>query len=645
MDENHRLKLPDDLKKLTPAESKVLSEKIRSFLVKNVSHTGGHLSSNLGVVELTIAIYQEFNLPKDKLIFDVGHQSYVHKILSGRASAFTTLRQEGGISGFPKRSESEYDAFGAGHASTSISAAYGMAKARDLQHEDYEVVCVIGDGSMTGGMVYEAMNNAGKDKTRMIVILNDNKMSIGQNVGALASHLNSLRTRRGYLVSKHLVKSGVSKYPVLKPAYDALNHLKRKVKYLLLDGIIFEEMGFTYLGPVDGHDIQAVREVLRQAKRLKEPVFIHVLTQKGKGYEPAEAEPGVFHGVGAFDQTSGKALEECPCTWTDLFGEKICEIAGCDSKMVAITAAMRDSTGLKDFPDEKRIFDVGIAEEHAVTFAAGLAAGGMKPWVCIYSTFLQRAYDQMIHDVCLQKLPVVFCLDRSGIVGEDGETHQGVFDLSYLTSIPNLVVMAPSTPEELGMMMDFASAYDGPVAIRYPKGKPYIESVKDVLPNLETPEVVLGKAVRVQTSRPSAATAKDAIQAAEPNTSAAAAQGRRTIVLSLGDRLGSVLEACRDFEEETGNRPAVVDLRFAAPLDDELMKDLVNYDRILMVEEGVRSGSMSEHILSRLEEANYQGKAKALTLPDAFIPQGKRKDLLHRYGLDAEGVLEALRNL
>ena len=449
---------PADLKQLSLTESKQLAAEIREFLLHHISKTGGHLSSNLGVVELTIALHQVFDTPTDQIVWDVGHQAYVHKILTGRRDRFDTLRQKDGLSGFPKMEESPYDAFNTGHATTSISAAYGIAKARDVLGKTYEVVAVIGDGSMTGGMAYEAMNNAGKDKTKLIIILNDNEMSISRNVGSMSSHLNRLRTRRSYLLGKRGIRRAAEKFPVLRPAYAAVNFVKNKAKYLFVKGILFEELGFTYLGPVDGHDIHDLTQVLQQAKAVNGPVVVHVKTVKGKGYTPAERNAARYHGVSAFEVETGDALCENQESWSDVLGEELTWMARRDPRVVAVTAAMPQGTGLdklaKHMP--QRLYDVGIAEEHAVTFAAGMAKAGLRPVVAIYSSFLQRSYDQILHDVCLPRLPVILAIDRSGVVGEEGETHQGIFDIAYLSHMPGLTIMAPSGKGELRHMLQFA---------------------------------------------------------------------------------------------------------------------------------------------------------------------------------------------
>src|SRR5574344_1453487 len=474
-----KINKPNDIKKIAPEDYQALAEEIRQFLIEKISHTGGHLGSNLGVVELTMALHLSLNLPEDKLIFDVGHQSYTHKLLTGRREGFDELRKFGGMSGFPKRRESCCDAFDTGHSSTSISAGLGLVKARDLQNQHFTVVSVIGDGALTGGMAYEALNNAAKLETNFIIILNDNNMSISENVGGISKYLQSIRTAVGYQDFKMNLQDFLMKNMPNKKGekvVDSLKRFKSSFKQLIVPGMFFEDMGITYLGPVDGHDVNAVAKMIREAKNIKHSVLIHVCTKKGNGYLPAERHPARFHGTGPFDVETGLLLnKQSKADYTDVFATVMIKLAARNDKVVAITAAMPDGTGLKRFrniyPD--RFFDVGIAEEHAVTFAAGLAAGGLRPIVAIYSSFLQRAYDQVLHDVCIQNLPVIFAIDRAGIVGADGETHQGIFDLSYLSSIPNMHIMAPKNKWELSDMMKYAVEFPAPVAVRYPRGEAY----------------------------------------------------------------------------------------------------------------------------------------------------------------------------
>ena len=476
---------PADVKALSLDELKQLAEEIRQFLISVISKTGGHLAPNLGVVELSLALHRVFSTPEDKIVFDVGHQSYIHKIITGRREQFPTLRQYGGLSGFPKRSESEHDAFGTGHSSTSISAALGMAVARDLQGKDYNVVAVIGDGSMTGGMAFEALNNAGTLHKKMIVVLNDNEMSISKNVGAMSEYLYQLRTGETYNKIKHDIEGWLKNMEFGTDVLKAIRRLKGSVKYLMVPTSIFEELGFTYLGPVDGHDLQGLTEVLQAAKKIDGPVLVHVLTKKGKGYKPAEESPNKFHGTGPFEIATGKKIANpnAPITYTEVFGKTLTELANEDKEIIGITAAMPDGTGMSTFAKAhpERFFDVGIAEQHAVTSAAGAAAAGMKPVAAIYSTFLQRAYDSVLHDICMQKLHVTLCLDRAGLVGDDGYTHHGVFDYAYLRSMPEMTIMAPKDDNELRHMLKTAVDYDGPVSVRYPRGSGVGSAVLETL--------------------------------------------------------------------------------------------------------------------------------------------------------------------
>ena len=472
-----QIKQSSDIKKLTEEDYPVLAQEIRQFLIEKISHTGGHLASNLGVVELTMALHLAFDLPKDKIIWDVGHQAYTHKLLSGRKAGFDELRQFGGMSGFPKRAESPYDAFDTGHSSTSISAGLGIAQAREIQGEDYSVISVIGDGALTGGMAYEALNNAAQLKKNFIIVLNDNKMSISENVGGMSRYLSSVRTKESYAELKKGVDRALSAIPVVgKSLSYGLYLAKNGVKQFFVPGMLFEDMGITYLGPVDGHNVPELVRTLKEAKRVRHAVLVHVITKKGKGYAPAEKNPARFHGVDPFDIATGQPLKKKQYpSYTEVFSKKICELAGENRKIVAVTAAMPDGTGLtrfsKKFPD--RFFDVGIAEAHAVTSAAGMASAGLKPVVAVYSSFLQRGYDQILHDVCLQKLPVLFAIDRAGLVGSDGETHQGIFDISFLSLVPGMTIMAPKNRWELEAMLEFGVNFEGPLAIRYPRGEAY----------------------------------------------------------------------------------------------------------------------------------------------------------------------------
>ena len=603
---------PEDIRNLSTAESAQLAQEIRTFLVDSVSETGGHLSANLGVVELSIALHQVFNTPTDKIVWDVGHQAYTHKILTGRKDQFSTLRQKDGLSGFPKAEESEYDVFDTGHASTSISAAYGLAKARDRKGEDYAVVAVIGDGSITGGLAYEAMNNAGKDKTHFIVVINDNGMSISRNVGSMPLHLSWLRTRQGYLRGKRSIKKAVKRFPILRPLYRAADFIKNKTKYLFVKGILFEELGFTYLGPVDGHDIRELKAVLTQAKSVGEPVVVHVKTTKGKGYELAEKNPERYHGIGQFDKTTGEELAIKQETWSDTFGSEVTKLGKQDPAVAVVTAAMPLGTGLDHFAEEMpdQFYDVGIAEEHAVTFAAGLAKGGLKPFVAIYSSFLQRAYDQILHDVCLPQLPVVFAIDRAGAVGEDGETHQGVFDLAYLSHIPGMTVLAPSDKNELKTMLQFAYELKRPVAIRYPRG---------IVPqptNRDNEPIEYGKSRIIQ-------------------------RGSKVAILAVGICLEEAAKAAVQMEAE-GQKPSLVDVRFVAPMDETMLRwALTEHEQVIVIEDHVYTGGYGMRVAALAAKLGSKAEIKPLSLPDQFLAQDTRRHILEHYGLTAEGILTA----
>ena len=556
-----KINSPADVKKLSVPQLEQLAKEIRQLLISVISHTGGHLAPNLGVVELTLALHKVFNTPEDKIIFDVGHQAYIHKIITGRREQFPTLRQYGGLSGFPKRSESEHDAFGTGHSSTSISAALGMACARDLQGEDYNVVAVIGDGSMTGGMAFEALNNAGMLHKKMIVVLNDNEMSISKNVGAMSEYLYQLRTGETYNKIKNDIEGWLKNMEFGSDVLKAIRRLKGSVKYLMVPTSIFEELGFTYLGPVDGHDLEGLLDVLQAAKKIDGPVMVHVLTKKGKGYKPAEESPNKFHGTGPFDIATGKKITNpnAPVSYTEVFGKTLTKLADTDDKIVGITAAMPDGTGLNIFAEAHKdhFFDVGIAEQHAVTAAAGMAAAGMKPVAAIYSTFMQRAYDSIMHDICMQKLHVTLCLDRAGLVGDDGYTHHGVFDYAYLRSIPNMTIMAPKDENELQHMLKTALDFDGPVSVRYPRG-----SGVGVALDTQWQDLPIGKAEVLRT-------------------------GKDVCFWAIGSMVQTALDAAELLEAQ-GISAGVVNMRFAKPLDVELLREHAqSYGKIITLEEGV----------------------------------------------------------
>lgn len=608
---------PDDVKKLNETELRELAEEIRSFLIEKISHTGGHLASNLGVVELTIALYLAFDLPKDKIIWDVGHQSYTHKILSGRKDDFDGLRQYGGLSGFPKRKESPFDAFGTGHSSTSISAGLGMAQGRDVLGEEYSIVSVIGDGALTGGMAYEALNNAARLKKNFIIVLNDNKMSISENVGGISRYLSNLRADEGYNLLKKNVAGTLAKVPMIgNDLVDTLLRTKNSIKQFLIPGMWFENMGITYLGPVDGHDVKGLAKIFSEAKKINHAVLIHVMTKKGKGYRPAERNPSSFHGVEPFDIETGKPLgQKLYPSYTDVFSREICKIAETNEKLVAVTAAMPDGTGLKRFSRlyPQRFFDVGIAEEHAVTSAAGMAAAGLKPVVVVYSSFLQRAYDQIVHDVCIQNLPVLFCVDRAGLVGSDGETHQGIFDLTYLSSIPNMSVIAPKNLWELREMLQFAVDYEGPMAIRYPRGQAY-RGLKEFLAPVEYK--------------------KSEILYDEDSIA----------LLAVGSMV-STAEHIRTKLKEEGHSCTLVNGRFIKPVDTDVVDYLArNHRCIVTLEENVLRGGYGERITDYVQKHYPAIRVVNIALPDAYVEHGNVSKLRSDLGIDSDSILIKLKN-
>lgn len=617
----HKIVSPADLKGLGETDRKQLADEIRATIIDTVSRTGGHLASNLGAVELAIALHTVFDSPKDKIIWDVSHQSYAHKLLTGRREEFSTLRQGGGISGFTRRDESEHDAFGTGHASTSISAALGLAKARDLRRSDESVVAVIGDGSLTGGLALEGLNNAEQLDTDVIVILNDNKMSISENVGALALHLSKLRITPLYKRVETRAKEMVEKMPAGKTIARTAEGINHGVTHLLgaKSGIIFEELGFTYLGPIDGHNTELLIEVMESARKLKGPKLIHVITKKGKGYEFAENNSRVFHGIPGFDVTDG-IIEKGSghVSYTKAFSETLVELAANDERVVAITAAMPDGTGLTSFAEAypERFFDVGIAEEHAVTFAAGLAAGGLRPVVAMYSTFLQRAYDQIIHDVCLQNLPVVFAIDRAGLVGEDGPTHHGAFDLSFLRHIPRLVVAAPKDTIELRDLLATALTHDGPMAIRYPRGGgPCAYEPRDAS------ILSIGQAEKLR-------------------------QGNDAAIISLGSTVYPSLEAARLLEED-GVGVEVINARFAKPLDEQMIISVLERGLpILVVEDNSIIGGFGSAVLELVSSNGYSPAAvRRLGIPDAFVEHDSPEALWEKMGINATGIASAVKSM
>ncbi len=606
---------PKDIKALSWEELDVLGQEIRQFLIEKISATGGHLASNLGVVELTMAIYRTFDLPEDKVIWDVGHQAYTHKILSGRKD-FDDLRQFGGISGFPKRAESPCDSFNTGHSSTSISAGLGMAIGRDLRGEDYHVISIIGDGALTGGMAYEALNNAARINKNFIIILNDNNMSISENVGGISKYLSGIRTGAGYNDLKRQITDLLEKIPVAGPRMiRRISMIKQGLKQLLIPGMLFEDMGITYLGPVDGHDVKQLSRVLNEAKRLDHAVLVHVLTKKGKGYAPAEKNPSAFHGVNPFDISTGKPKKaKTAPSYTDIFSKKLVELAGRDKRIVAITAAMPDGTGLTRFKNEfpDRFFDVGIAEQHAVTSAAGMAAAGMRPVVAVYSSFLQRGFDQILHDVCIQNFPVVFAVDRAGLVGSDGETHQGIFDLSYLTCIPNMAVLAPKNRWELEKELEFAFQYPGPIAIRYPRGEGY-QGLKEYQAPVE---FCRGELI---------------------------SEGEDIALLAVGSMV-STAEHIRDKLKEEGYDLTLANGRFIKPIDVKLVDRLAaTHDCIVTLEENVLQGGFGLQVTSYVHKHYPDVRVLNIALPDAYVEHGNVSLLREALGIDSDSIIRRMR--
>lgn len=610
-----KIKKPNDIHKVALEDFPVLAEEIREFLIESVSRTGGHLASNLGAVELTLALHNVLNLPEDKIIWDVGHQAYTHKILTGRKKEFANLRKEGGMSGFPKRKESPCDAFDAGHSSNSISAGLGYVHARDLQGQKHHVVAVIGDGALTGGMAYEAMNNAAELKTNYIIVLNDNNMSISPNVGGMSSYLSALRTAEMYTGMKLNVTKTLKKIPKVGTAVvDTVRKTKSSIKQLFIPGMLFENMGLTYLGPVDGHNMRQMMKLFNEAKRVEGPVVVHVLTHKGKGYEPASSHPDRFHGTGPFDIKTGKQLGAKPAaSYTDIFADTMVNLGKKQKKLVGITAAMPEGTGLRKFSQEfpDRFFDVGIAEEHAVSFAAGLALGGMIPVVAVYSSFLQRSVDQILHDVCMQNLHVIFAVDRAGLVGADGETHQGCFDLSYLSMMPNMTVLAPKNAWELEKMFEFAVFHTGPCAIRYPRGTAY-----QGLDEFRTP-VEYGKNEVLY-------------------------HGQKIALLSVG----SMTEVCEKVYhglKNDGYDPTFVNARFVKPLDTELLDELSKTHTLFVtVEENVKNGGFGEHVSSYMEACHPEKRVLSLAIWDRFVEHGNIDSLRAKIGLSANDILHAI---
>lgn len=604
---------PSDIKSLSLIELEELAKEIREFIIDIVSRNGGHLSSNLGVVELSLALHYVFDAPKDKIIWDVGHQCYTHKILTGRRNTFHTLRKWRGISGFPRMEESPYDAFGTGHASTSISASLGMAVARDLKKEDFHVIAVIGDGALTGGMAFEALNHAGEERRNLIVILNSNEMSISPTVGTFAKYINSIITNPIYNKLKEDVEVLIKKLPFGQEVWYFAKKIEEGIKGLIVPGAFFQELGFRYFGPIDGHNLSSLIETFQNIKRLKGPLLVHVVTKKGYGYLPAEKDPCLFHATSWFDKKTGK-MEPPSLPFTETFAKVLIELAREDERIVAITAAMKEGVGLKEFADifPDRFFDVGIAEEHAVTFAAGLAASGLRPIVAIYSTFLQRAYDQILHDVCMQSLPVIFCIDRAGVVGEDGRTHQGIFDIAYLLHIPNIVLVAPKDEEELCSILKSALGWNRPVAIRYPKERrKFIQKNKSY-------KIAFGESEIIK-------------------------HGKDCFILAVGSMVKVAQEASKILEKE-GINVGVINQRFIKPLPKDFILDITSRVPLLVtLEEGVKIGGFGSLVLQLLNEEKVEKNVLCIALPDEFLEQGNREEILSYYGLCPESVARNIK--
>ncbi len=610
-----RINQPNDIKKLNKKDYGKLAKEIRGFLVRSISKTGGHLAANLGAVELTMALHLAMDFPEDKLVFDVGHQAYTHKILTGRRKEFSTLRMYEGLSGFPKRKESDCDAFDTGHSSTSISAAVGLATARDLAGEDYKVAAVIGDGALSGGMAYEALNHIGGSHSKMLIVLNDNKMSISENIGGMAAYLGKVRTNTKYVEFKDDLEQTLRKTKFGTKLVYGLKRSKDSIKHFIVPGMFFEDMGITYVGPIDGHNIELMTRAFRTAFQANKPVLVHVVTEKGRGYEFAKANPSAFHGVEPFDVKTGKVLKKSEGkSYTAVFSEAICELAEENPKVAAITAAMPQGTGLDAFEKQypERFFDVGIAEEHAVTFAAGLAAGGYSPVVAVYSTFLQRAYDQIVHDVCVGGLPVVFAVDRAGIVGNDGETHQGILDISYLSHIPGMTVMAPRDATELKEMLRFAVALKQPVALRYPRGQ-----ACDMEEEARVP-LALGKAEVLY-------------------------KENEIALLAVGSMVETAVKV-RELLRTGAYRATVVNMRFISPLDTNLLDEMAaNHRVVVTLEENVQSGGFGEKVAAYYAERGWHVRLKNIALPNRYIEHGDATVLREKYGLSAEKIAEDVR--
>ena len=602
-----KVNLPEDVKKLNLEEKNKLCDEIRKLIIDVTSKNGGHVASNLGVVELTVALHSVFNTPKDKIVWDVGHQCYVHKILTGRKEQFKNIRQFGGISGFPKICESEYDSFNTGHSSTSISVATGMARARDVLKENYEVIAVIGDGSLTGGMALEALNDAGSSKTNIKVILNDNEMSISKNVGGIPLYLSKIRTKTGYTRSNRKIKEITNKIPFIgKPLVSFAHYTKQIIKRAVIHNMYFEDIGFTYLGPVDGHNVRKLEDILERSKKIEGPVLIHVVTKKGKGYDLAEKNPDKFHGISAYNKETGKIKKEKD--YSKVFGDKLVELAKEDPKIVAVTAAMRDGTGLKEFSIKYpgRFFDVGIAEQHALGLIAGMAKEGLKPVMPIYSSFLQRGYDQIVHDIALSGIPVTVCIDRAGIVGNDGETHQGIFDLSFLSSVPNIVIMAPKNFEELEKMLEFGINVNKPVFIRYPRGGENFLFEK-------TEDIELGKAEIVQ-------------------------EGTDLSIIAIGNMVGRAEEVASLLPEKSVE---IINARFLKPLDEETVLNSIRKTRhCVTIEDNLIKGGLGSAIIELINRKSTENiKVKIFGYDDVFVEHGNSSELEKKYKMDSKSIM------
>lgn len=610
-----KIEKANDIKNIDPSEYKQLASEIRRFLVSKISKTGGHLASNLGVVELTMALHLFLDFPNDKIVWDVGHQSYTHKILTGRKEEFDTLRQYQGLSGFPKRNESDCDACDTGHSSTSLSVALGMAVARDLEQTNEKVVAVIGDGALSGGMAYEALNNAARLKSNFIIVLNDNNMSISENVGGMALYLGKIRTNKKYQVFKDDIENALQKVPIGDKIADKIRRSKDSIKRLMIPGMLFEDMGLTYIGPIDGHNIAQMSKAFDTASKLQKAVIVHVVTKKGKGYAKAEKNPSAFHGVEPFYVKTGESRTKSHVeTYTDVYSAQLIELGKEKEDIVAITAAMPSGTGLVHFRDTfpHRFFDVGIAEEHAIAFAAGLALKGVKPFVTIYSTFLQRGYDQILHDVCINHAPVVLAVDRAGIVGKDGETHQGVFDLSFLSSIPNMTVIAPKNKYEFQDMLKYCAEFNGPIAIRYPRGEVYTG-----LDSFQAP-IIYGKSEWIY-------------------------RENSILLLAVGNMV-KIAQKVRDNLKRQGYQVSLVNARFVKPIDTELLEEaMADHNLVVSMEENVKRGGYGEHVISYLTESGYHDKKMInIGIPDEFVEHGSVEQLYENLGLDTDSIVERI---